>query len=392
MLSDDMKTLQVNQMARSGGKGTTESQAKASAIAEALERYSGICWDDEYTIQGSYASLQPEAIHLRDVLLFSEAQYKNHRQWNAQLTNERHYVPGPLDDRAEIAWTPLWSLTHERIRYLPTAYCFYGHVDPGGSFCRSDSNGCASGNTLEEAITQGFLELAERDAVALWWYNRVRRPAVDVDSFGLPYWGRMRAYYRQELHRDLHVLDITTDLQIPTFVVVSRRLDQATEDILIGFGCHLDPGAAMRQALVEANQSVPLLHYVTPEGATLVRFHPQDMRDWLAYATYTNQPYLVPDPAAPAKTLADYRALASNDVKDDVLTCVGIAKERGLEMLVLDQTRPDLGMPVVRVVVPGLRHFWRRLGPGRLYDVPVRLGWIKEPLSEEVLNPLSCFI
>jgi ribosomal protein S12 methylthiotransferase accessory factor len=44
-------------------------------------------------------------------------------------------------------------------------------------FCRADSNGNAAGNTLEEAtILQGFVELIERDSVALWWYNRLRRP------------------------------------------------------------------------------------------------------------------------------------------------------------------------------------------------------------------------
>jgi ribosomal protein S12 methylthiotransferase accessory factor YcaO len=54
--------------------------------------------------------------------------------------------------------------------------------------------------------------------------------------------------------------------------------------------------------------------------------------------------------------------------------------------LVLDQTRPDLGLPVVKVIVPGLRHFWARYAPGRLFDVPVRLGWQSRPLAEEQLN------
>ena len=30
-------------------------------------------------------------------------------------------------------------------------------------------------------MLQGFLELVERDAVALWWYNRTRQPAVDLE-------------------------------------------------------------------------------------------------------------------------------------------------------------------------------------------------------------------
>jgi ribosomal protein S12 methylthiotransferase accessory factor len=63
-----------------------------------------------------------------------------------------------------------------------------------------------------------------------------------------------------------------------------------------------------------------------------------------------------------------------------------------MEMLVLDQTRPDIGMPFVKVLVPGLRHFWPRFAPGRLYEVPVRLGWLPRPLTEEQLNPIPMFL
>ena len=53
----------------------------------------------------------------------------------------------------------------------------------------------------------------------------------------------------------------------------------------------------------------------------------------------------------------------------------------------LDQTRPDIETPVVRVIVPGLRHFYSRFAPGRLYDVPVKLGYLDQPLSENELTP-----
>jgi len=47
---------------------------------------------------------------------------------------------------------------------------------------------------------------------------------------------------------------------------------------------------------------------------------------------------------------------------------------------------------VVKVIVPGLRHFWPRFAPGRLYDIPVQLGWLSEPLSEAQLNPVAMFL
>jgi ribosomal protein S12 methylthiotransferase accessory factor len=63
-----------------------------------------------------------------------------------------------------------------------------------------------------------------------------------------------------------------------------------------------------------------------------------------------------------------------------------------LETLVLNQTRPDLGMQAVRVVVPGLRHFWAQFAPGRLYTVPVKLGWLQTAIAEEHLNPVAMFL
>ena len=77
------------------------------------------------------------------------------------------------------------------------------------------------------------------------------------------------------------------------------------------------------------------------------------------------------------------------DRRDQVLGCVKLAQGLGLDFLVLDQTRPDVGVPVVRVIVPGLRPFDRRFAPGRLYDVPVRLGLRKRALREADLNPLD---
>jgi len=49
-------------------------------------------------------------------------------------------------------------------------------------------------------------------------------------------------------------------------------------------------------------------------------------------------------------------------------------------------------LPVVKVIVPGLRHFWARFAPGRLYEVPVALGWVPAQLTEEQLNPVPMFL
>jgi bacteriocin biosynthesis cyclodehydratase domain-containing protein len=389
-LVENVTALRIALATCSGGKGRTPAKARTSALCEALERYSGVSWGDEPRIRDSYVALRPDAIHIRDLAQFSERQYATRRE--SAPVSERQTVHEPLPDDAVISWSPAWSLTQQRTRYLPTAYCYYGHRDPGLIFTACDSNGVAAGNSVEEAILYGLLELVERDSVALWWYHRLRRPAVDADSFGLPYWHEMKRYYDQELDRDLHALDLTADMGIPTFTVISRRRDRAVEDVLVGFGAHLDPSLALLRALDEVNQSLPAVREEAEDGSTIYRLLSAESVQWWKTATYANQPYLSPDPEAAPSRLEDFDRLASDDVRTDVETCQRALERAGLEVLVLDQTRPDIGLPVVRVVVPGMRHFWRRLGPGRLYDVPVKLGWLPSPTPEAELNPISCYL
>ena len=79
------------------------------------------------------------------------------------------------------------------------------------------------------------------------------------------------------------------------------------------------------------------------------------------------------------------------DGKANVERAVELVESLGMSMHVLNCTRPDIGLPVVKVMVPGLRHFWPRYAPGRLYDVPVKLGWLDRPLTEAELNPTPIF-
>jgi ribosomal protein S12 methylthiotransferase accessory factor len=102
--------------------------------------------------------------------------------------------------------------------------------------------------------------------------------------------------------------------------------------------------------------------------------------------------FLQPDAAAPPRRLDELPDHATGDLAEAVERCVELAARRDLETLVVDQSRPEIGLSVVKVVVPGLRHFWARLGPGRLYRVPVELGWVEGPLAEDDLNPAHLLI
>jgi bacteriocin biosynthesis cyclodehydratase domain-containing protein len=392
LMNESMYFLRKNMRGRSGGKGRTDHQARVGAVCEAIERFNGVWRGDEPRRRAAFAELDgATVIHPERLLAFSDRQYAERDTWNPRQQSGYHLVPERLDQTRPVDWTPCWSLTHDRERLVPSAYCYFGHPDMADHyFCASDANGCAAGNTLEEAILQGLMELAERDSVALWWYNRARRPVVDLDSFDEPYVELVRAHYAS-LGREMWVLDITTDLGIPAFAAVSRCVDRPVEDILLAFGAHVDPGMALLRALTELNQFLPAVSEVRPDGTTNYWMDDPDAIGWWRTATVASAPYVVPDPAQAPRRRGDFTSFAVEDIADDVRGCVGRLASLGLETIVLDQTRPDIDLAVCKVMVPGLRHFWRRVGPGRLYDVPVALGWLAQARREEDLNPIGIF-
>ena len=357
------------------GKGSTAEQAEASALMEAIERYSGIFQGDEIRTTKRFSDFPSgEAIHPNDVLLFSDAQYKAPEG----EPDDSHEVPAHFDPARKMEWTPVWSLRDQRFRYLPTSlmYFFYGG---GPGTYRADSNGCAAGNTLQEAIVQGFLELVERDAYAIWWYNRLQREEVDLNQFDDSY---VRDLHSQlaDAGRRLWVLDITSDLGVPTYVAMLHWMQNGHENIEFGSGAHFDSRIALLRTLTELNQflSIGLMGGGTGEKPSLDGVNPLHLKDY---------PFLTPSdkPAAPPDSGSKFGPL--ENTLQQVEACVEIAKRAGLDFLVLDQTRPDVEVPVVRVIVPGLRHFYRRFAPGRLYDVPVRLGLRDQPAPESELTP-----
>ncbi|MEU5903044.1 TOMM precursor leader peptide-binding protein [Micromonospora sp. NPDC047467] len=386
-----LAALRRNLRGQSGGKGRTDLHARMSAIGEAVERYCGVWRGDRPVHRATYQQLGPDrAVHLRELLLFSKRQYADRERLNRDL-GHLHRVPRPLPDDVELDWTTGWSLTRQTARELPAAHCWYGHPELTGlGVCSADSNGCAAGGNLSEAILQGFCELVERDSVALWWYHRSRMPGVDLASFGDPWTAACVDHHATALGRELWALDLTADLGVPTFAAVSRRADGGPEDVLVGFGAHLDARVALTRALTEVNQFLPAV-----PGPTSARnrygINDPDTARWFGTVRVADQPWLSPDPTRAPSTAADHPASTTGDVGGDVRRCVRRAERAGLEVIVVDQSRPDVDLAVVKVVVPGLRHFWRRLGPGRLWDVPARLGRGPLAADEASANPLNVF-
>ena len=392
MMGDNMDLLRNNMRGQSGGKGRTETQAKVSGICEAIERYSGVWTPDIPETLTTWNSLSTRAIHPRAYLNYSDAQYDSRDEWNRDPRNRLQKIPMIFDEDRPVHFTAGRSLTTGEEVLVPSAMVWFGHPDLDQRdhlYTMTDSNGGASGNVIDEAVLQGLCEVYERDAVALWWFNRIARPGIDLASVQDPYVKQMQDFYAT-MDRDIWVLDLSNDLSVPTFAAFSKRHHEV-QDLMVGFGAHPDPHIAFFRALTELNQFLPFIRQRDADGNTIYSVDDAATLEWCQTRTVESDPWVAPDPNVPLKTLESLERDLPTTLGDIVRFCVDDLAAAGMETVVVNQTRPDIDLAVAKVLVPGMRHFWRRTSPGRIYDVPVALGWRDTPLTEAEVNPIGVF-
>ncbi len=404
------------------GKGVSPIQSQASALCEAVERFCAIYQSDvplmtarpsELAEQGKrwlgYQALVPYSD--RQYQAFSDPAHPDSRLKQAALRY----------DNTPIHWLPTWSLTHKQSVYVPLSQCFSGIPFKEEEFGRWHSNGCAAGNTLEEAILQGLFELIERDAVAIWWYNRLSRSEYDLTNLDQDNLAKLKETLLSagqnpaltEKHSGAHtadsskdeptgydfwVLDLTSDIGVPVMAAIGRYPD--SPGFVMGFGCHFNAEIAAQRALTELCQLIPIRHqHGAPFDFDAVEagdyLYPKtDVSDEAELSQYSSNASLnLGQSEPPLKEGQDGTEFGLHtDIRDDVMALVDRLKAMNLETLVLDYSRSHIPLRTAKVFVPGLCHIWPQLANTRLYQAPVTMGLRTEPLLESELNPQPLYI
>ena len=333
------------------GKGATPAAAKAGALMEALERHTGELCDLPVTratraaMAEHGATVDPGAIiepHLR------------------------RYVPEMV-----LEWVEGWDMLCDRPTYVPlnSVICPYEPADGAVQMYLSHTNGLASGNTLEEALCHALCEVLERDSAALsdagdalaGVVRRLRASAgVDpltagaedssapprtrmIDLTTMPAPSRQMAAQLQAAGLLVYVRDITSPVGIAAFECVSieRRLD-GRHLVHGGYGCHPDARVAVSRALTETAQSRLSFIQGGREDLPQIVRTPEPFDAERAFGDIPQHPY--------ATVASHEHAYVDEDIRCmlERLRCAGFE-----QMVAVDLTRRELGVPVVRVVVPG---------------------------------------
>lgn len=379
------------------GKGVCTEQSKASGLSEAIERYCAIYQKELPVLRCTPQALKAANLRYFDFHClhpFSESQYDAFEQKQHTKVEKEHSV-NRYKGQA-IHWLPSWSLTHNEWVYFPMSLGASQLPFDDMQYGRWHSNGCAAGNTVEEAILQGLFELIERDAVAIWWYNRLVCPEFDLSRIDQARFNKLKMtlssstdnsegrdnidnqditnQQAREAGYDFWVLDLTHDLGVPVMAAIGKHV--LTGQFILGFGCHLQPEIAAERALTELCQ----LQLIANRHSAPFDFN-----------AIIDGEYLYPERQPQVnqhKLSAPYSMIVqSNQTLDRIIeTLVSRFKTLGFEISVYNYSHGEIMLKTVKVMVPGLCHIWPQLGNQRLYQLPVALKYRQQALDETSIN------
>ncbi|RZM85470.1 bacteriocin biosynthesis protein [Pseudoalteromonas rubra] len=351
------------------GKGVDPVQSKVSGICEAIERKNAQYCGNEPSTLSLPENLPHRYISFSDLLPYSQTQIESFADPNSQDFNRKQAVVSY--DNSPVNWYKAWSLTNSEYVYVPLVCCFANTPFNDVKYGFWHSNGCAAGNNKEEAILQALLELIERDSTSIWWYNKLVRPEFDISRIE----SSSLALIKQSIGstHDFWVLDITNDSGIPAMAAIGKN--KKDNGFIFGFGCHLKPEMAAQRALTELCQLIP----IRDQNGAPFDFNSVEDEDFLY----------------PSKHLASttaYTDCENMSINDCVSHIVSSLHELNMEVIAFEYTRKFSPVSTVKVFVPGLCHIWPQLGNPRLYQTPVKLGWLEQPLTEQTINQQGLYI
>jgi len=281
----------------------------------------------------------------------------------------------PDADLDGIGWISASSLLDGRRIHFPVDIVLRRPPARRKGSRKAESTGLSAGRTLEDAIYSGLMEVVERDAVSLWWYGglparvigETTRKGVGFDAFA--------ETVRGGSDRRVRLLEITTDIQIPAVVSFSREPDGSA--VIAGFAADCDIATAMQRAFLEMCQ-MELAQRISLEK--LARHGERGLkdkdRDWIRrYRELSVDEF--PTRFAPALEAVPRSAFSG----DKSSFAIERLAQSGFTPVYVDLTVADVGIPVVKAMVPQLQSSSPDWLTKRLSDTALEN---KSPLDQQI--------
>ncbi|MCM8803364.1 MAG: YcaO-like family protein [Candidatus Omnitrophica bacterium] len=364
------------------GIDRTKEKAKKKAIFECIERYF-ISFNKEQRekmVLKSYSEIREKALHPTLIFPFLDIQY-----------SQEKFKYSKLKENDKIYWVKGKSFFKNEEIFVPACavYCQYKRAKSEPSIGRATSNGCAVGRSFFTTILNASLELIERDAVLIRWFNKLPSPRIKFDF--LP--NNIKHIIKTtEKHYCVKVLinDLTLDSEIP---VVSVLL-QSSRPPYFTFGSAAE--FSIKKAIIKALQESLLIRYELRNARSqnskrrnfsYIQNLYQHAEFYAENNVYEAFRFLYESPFLSTKKLNNYENIYNKikTIKEKFNYLKSYCKKLKTDIIFIDLTPRELKyykLYILRVIIPGFlplnsEYNARYLGCKRLYSLPVQLGFEK---------------
>lgn len=316
------------------GKGMTLEAAKVSGLMEAIE-----VWHAERITRplrlGSLAEIR-ENHRVVDVQRLSRS---------VKFSEVAHLQTLWMEGHDLNAETRIW-IPHELVS---TNYTL--PFPPGSGMFQANTNGLASGNDIVEAQCHAMCEVVERDATTRWkLLSSSARDACAVSLESIDdqdcrlLIGRLR-----DVGLSVHLWEVTTDVQIASFVCLVMEEAGDFADPEFGAGCHPLRAVALLRALLEAAQARNTYISGARDDFALDAWEPRARR-----RRHKECRALTPR-GAPQRRFDEAPNFVASSPGEDLEWMLARLRAAGFDQVIsVDLTKEAVGIPVVKIVVPGL--------------------------------------
>jgi ribosomal protein S12 methylthiotransferase accessory factor len=310
------------------GKGGTPQQSEASAVMELAERFSFFSFmkNPENFFCETYPNVKDHALPFEAIAL-------SVHDHSDDLDKARE-----IFSRLPLKWTRAYNMTRQEEVLVPFNWFF----------AINEFNGPSAGNCVEEALSQGICEVAERHVSSIISRNKVRVPSINTASVTDPLVLEMIGKY-EKIGVKLFVSDFSLDTGVPSVGVLAYDPSTFPErsEIVWTAGTTPDPQKALSRALTEVAQLAGDFNTSSNYVASgLPKFRTIEEADFVIH----------PRSRVDITTLPD---LSHDNIKVEVENCVSSLSQIGMEVIVVDVTHTALQIPAFYTVIPGA-HFRER--------------------------------
>lgn len=336
------------------GRGLDPTSALRAALGEMIEIASCCDWGDLDLVRETTKVIGQDGWAPELLNGFSASQQEDREKWNSWL-GQLDWVPFRADQNTKIAWIKAQDAITGRKIWVPADAVVIGREQAGnlGAVGIADTNGCAAGQSHEAARFFALCELIERDATGRWWYGQRRGQAINVTDDPLVSKIAGNLFRRR---RQLSVLNISSDLGLPTVAAVSGNTDGGC--LVAGFGTRPALHEALTCALTELVQME--LKILVSREICLQEEEPQGADD----LSLSDLPIIEGVSVSCLKKEQDAHEYTS--FEEQLEMCLAKLANAGCQIAFIDFSRPEFDVPVARAISPDLCHWKPRFGRPRL--------------------------